>query len=194
MEIEDHGGGKVADGTLGGVPYSDKVELYWAEVELKAPRTEGLYRWTAKFPKPELELPHDGASHAFGFGTVRPPEHVVTVEIIDKDTNTPIKNAYVYLGASYRGSTDEHGVVKIGVPKGDYKLHVSKSEKAPKGIEFYYRDGTAEITSGRERKLYVPEANKDNMQPFQTTVKVDSDVAIKVELVGIIEPTEVDTY
>jgi hypothetical protein len=32
------------------------------------------------------------------------------------------------------------------------------------------------------------------MRNFQTTVKVDSDVAIKVELVGVILPPEIDTY
>ena len=44
IEIYDHEGAKVATGTLGGVPYSDTVDLYWTEVELKAPGTERYYR------------------------------------------------------------------------------------------------------------------------------------------------------
>ncbi len=193
IEIYDQEGAKVATEKLGGTPWSAASTLYWTEVGLIAPSTEGLYRWTAKFSKPELELPHEGASHTFGFAAAKQPEHLLTVEVIDKDTGAPIKKAQVFMHP-YQGYTDEHGVAMLKVPKGDYKLYVSKSEKAPKGIEYYYRDETPDITDGREYKIYVPEANKDNMQNFRTTVKVDGDVALKVELVGIIEPPEEDTY
>ncbi len=125
IEIYDHEGGKVATEKLGDVPWPCTDTLYWAEVELKAPGTEGYYRWTVKFPKPDLELPHEAASYTFGFATARQPEHVVTVEVIDKDTKSPIKNAHVLLHP-YRGYTDECGVAKIGVTKGKYKLYVSK--------------------------------------------------------------------
>jgi hypothetical protein len=128
IEIYDQEGGKVATEKLGGVPWSAARALYWAEVGLVAPGTEGLYSWTAKFPKPDLELPHKGSSHTFGFATVRQPEHVLTVEVIDKDTGTPIKKAYVMIHP-YRGATDEHGVVRMRMPKGDYKLYVSKVNK-----------------------------------------------------------------
>ena len=64
IEIYDHEGAKVATGTLGGVPWSGTDALYWAEGELKAPSTDGYYRWTAKFPEPDLE-PHEGASYTF---------------------------------------------------------------------------------------------------------------------------------
>ena len=101
---------------------------YWAEVELKAPGTGGLYSWTAQLPKPDLELPHDEASHTFGFRTVRPPEHMVTVEVIDKDTGTQIKKARVMMHP-YHGLTDEHGVAKLEVPKGRYELYVYKLGK-----------------------------------------------------------------
>ena len=127
VEIYDHEGGKVATEKLGDVPWPDTGTLYWAEVELKSPDTEGYYKWEARFPEPDLELPHEEASHTFGFRTGKPPEHVVTVEVLDKDTKTPIKNADVLLHP-YRGYTDEGGVAKIGVPEGDYKLYVSKNE------------------------------------------------------------------
>jgi len=52
---------------------------------------------------------------------------VVTVEVIEKDTRTPIKNAHVLLHP-YRGYTDERGVAKLEVPKGNYELYVSKNE------------------------------------------------------------------
>lgn len=114
----------MATETLGGV-YPKTEALYWVEAELKAPVVEGDYTWEAKFPKPDLELSHEGASCTFGFITSRPPEHMVTVEVIDKKTKTPIKDAYVLLN-SYRAYTDEGGVVKMGVPKGEHELYVSK--------------------------------------------------------------------
>ncbi|MBI3949032.1 MAG: hypothetical protein HY314_01050 [Acidobacteria bacterium] len=124
--IYDHEGAKVATGTLGDVPWPGTTTLYWAEVELEAPVAEGFHRWTVKFPKPDLEPPHEEASHTFGFRTTaRPPEHVVTVEAIDKETKAPIQNADVLLHP-YRSYADEHGVAKVEVPKGKYELHVSK--------------------------------------------------------------------
>lgn len=127
VEIYDHEGAKVATGTLGDVPWSATGALYWAEVELEAPTVEGCYTWEAKFPEPELELPHEGASYTFVFGTARQPEHVVTVEVLDKDTNTPIKHADVLLHP-YRDYTDERGMARLMVPKGEYELYVSKNK------------------------------------------------------------------
>ena len=146
-------GKKVATGALGGVPWPGTSALYWAEVELEAPGVEGRYRWRVKFPKPDLELPHDEASYHFGFTTARPPEHVVTVEVIAQDTKTPVKNAHVLLrphgGYPYRGYTDEGGVAKLEVAKGEYKLYASKG---------------------------------DEYQTFQMTVEITDDATIKAEL------------
>jgi hypothetical protein len=131
IEIYDHEGAKVATGTLGDVPWSDTTALYWAEVEPKAPGTEGLYTWEVKFPKPELELPHEEASYNFGFTTARPPEHVVTVEVLDQAKKTPIKGAVVALrsyGTPYRNRTDDAGVARLSVPKGEYELYVSMAD------------------------------------------------------------------
>ncbi len=125
VEIYDHQGAIVTTGTLGDVPWSDTGDLYWAEVELEAPGTEGYYTWTVKFPKPDLELPHEAASYTFGFVTVRHPEHVVTVEAIDKDEKTPVENAEVIL-SPYRGCTNERGVAKIEIPEGRYEIYVLK--------------------------------------------------------------------
>jgi len=154
IEIYDHEGVKMAAGTLGDVPSSGATAPYCAEVELKAPSIESRYRWTARFSKPDLELPHEEASCTFAFGTARQSDHVVTIEVIDKNTKTPIKDAQVllrphtYRGSVYRSRTDDGGVARVSVPQGDYQLYVSG-------------DG------------------KDTLLP---TVKVASDVTIKAEL------------
>jgi hypothetical protein len=152
VEIYDQEGIKVATGTLGEVPWSGTAVLYWTEVEMKAPGTVGYYKYKVKFPKSALELPHEGASYTFGFGTARPPEYMVTVEVIDKNTQTPMKNAQVTLhscgGYPYRDCTDESGVARISVPKDEYELYVVANDK----------------------------------EPSQTTVEVTSDVTTKAEL------------
>ena len=193
IKIYDQEGTKVATALLGDAPYSDKVDLHWANVELQAPETEGLYKWQVKFPEPDLEMPHDETCHTFGFTTVRPAECELTVEVINKDTGSPIKNAGVLLRPNlYQGYTDESGVVKIGLAKGEYTLKVFASERAPIGIN-YDLGGVPLITDGREFMLYVPEANKDSMLPFKETVKLEGDTTIRVELIGVVEPPEQDT-
>ncbi len=146
-------GKRMATGALGGVPWPGSSALYWAEVELEAPGVEGYYRWRVKFPKPDLELPHEGASYHFAFTTARPPEHVVTVEVTSEDKKTPIENAYVILhrhgGYPYRGYTHQGGVAKLEVPNGEYTLYASKG---------------------------------DEYQTFQTTVEIADDATMKAEL------------
>ena len=135
IEIYDHEGAKVAMGTLAGVPWPGTSALYWAEVELEAPGVEGYYRWRVKFREPDLELPHKEASYNFAFTTARPPECVVRIEVIDSDTKAPIENASVLLrrllhrGHAYRSRTDDGGVARVSVPKGEYTLYASKGEK-----------------------------------------------------------------
>jgi hypothetical protein len=126
-EIRIYGqrGKKVATGVLDGVPWPGASGLYWAEVELEAPGAEGYHSWRVKFRDPDLELPHGEASYYFGFTTARPPEHVVTVEVIDKEAKTPITNADVLLHP-YRGYTDERGMARLMVPKGEYGLYISR--------------------------------------------------------------------
>jgi hypothetical protein len=132
QEIRIYGprGKRVATGALGRVPWPGTDALYWAEVELEAPSAEGYYRWRVKFPKAGLDLPHEEASRYFGFTTGKPPEHVVTAEVIAQDGKTPLKNAYVVLlsqsGYPYRGHTDEAGMARLEVPAGKYTLHASK--------------------------------------------------------------------
>jgi hypothetical protein len=152
IEIYDHNGAKVATNTLGDVPYPGTSDVYWAEVELKAPGTEGSYRWTAKFPEPDLELPHQAAACNLGLIITKPPDCELTIEAIDKDTKTPIENAQ-FIMHPYRGNTDDGGVAKIKVSRGEYKLNVGKRDY------------------------------KGDYGPLQMIVEVADDVTVKAELV-----------
>ena len=66
-------------------------------------------------------MPHAEASAPFSLRTVRPPEHVVTVKITEKETQTPLDNVEVRLGV-YRASTNAQGLASIELPAGVYAL------------------------------------------------------------------------
>jgi len=128
VEIYDHTQALVATGTLGGKSLLAINTLYWTEMELQAPDAEEQYNWTARFLRPELEVPHTEASHEFTFGTVQPPEHVVTVRVTDKEKKTPINHAQVILHP-FTGFTDASGIARVGVATGEYKLWIPKIAK-----------------------------------------------------------------
>jgi len=125
IEIYDHKKTQAVTGILGDDPWSLGGALYWTEVKANAPSLEGNFTWEARFPKSDMEIAHEAASYSFGLRTVTPPEHLVVVRVIAKDTQAPIKGADVIL-PPYVGRTDETGTVKLGVHKGSYELSVSK--------------------------------------------------------------------
>ena len=127
VQIRNQEGAEAGSGMLGEPPWPGTSSLYWFEAELRAPDAEGDYRWKVEFPDPDLGVPHEGAAGSFAFGTVRPPEHVAMVEVIDKATRMPVPNAEVTLhsgGAPFRNSTDGTGAARFSVPKGRYDVYV----------------------------------------------------------------------
>jgi hypothetical protein len=123
--IYDHEGKQVSTAALSEGCWPG-TSLHSAEVELEAPADEGLYTWTAKCPGSDAGLPHDEGSMGFGIRVVRSPEYVVTVETVDRESQTPLSGAHVVMHP-YRAVTDEHGVAKLMVAKGAYKLFVSQT-------------------------------------------------------------------
>jgi hypothetical protein len=129
VEIHDHRGTKVAECILGDLPWSATRALYWVEAALKAPGAGECCQWTVKFPRPGLELAHEGTAHAFAFGMAAHPECEVTVEVIDQGSGKPIEKADVTLhssGTPYGKPTDNAGIARLNVPKGGYQLYVYK--------------------------------------------------------------------
>jgi hypothetical protein len=128
VQVFDERGTRIATGTLNEAPWSNAGPLYWAEIPLQAPDTIGLCDWSVKFAQPEDGMAHLESGASFAFMTAKPPEHVVTVQVVDKDKGTPVANADVALlligGAPYRARTDANGMARLYVPKGKYKLGV----------------------------------------------------------------------
>ena len=156
--IRDEAGTDVGHGRLGNAPEPGTSALYAAEVTLEAPAAEGVHAWTAAFggsgpdnasrarnarPAPETApssgpLPpseratpsHAAATAAFGFRTVAPPEHRVTVTVLDEDAETPLAGAEVRMGV-HGGTTDASGRALVEVHSGSYDLYVRKAGYKP---------------------------------------------------------------
>ena len=73
---------------------------------------------------------HEASTATFGFRTVRPPEHRVTVTVCDRDTGTPLAGAEVRVGV-HRGTTDADGKALVGTPAGRHEVYVRKAGYLP---------------------------------------------------------------
>ena len=73
---------------------------------------------------------HEAATATFGFRTVRPPEHRVTVTVCDRDTGTPLAGAEVRVGV-HRGTTDADGKALVAAPAGRHEVYVRKAGYLP---------------------------------------------------------------
>ena len=125
IEICDETDSVAGRATLQGSPWPGTSGLYWTEVELRAPSNDGLSSWSARLAPVELGSAHDETSSQFHVAVVRPPEHTITVKIIEKQSGAPVGDVQVRLGA-YRGATDQAGLAQIRVGKGRYDLNIWK--------------------------------------------------------------------
>jgi hypothetical protein len=162
--IYDHEGTRVATGTLPGDLWPGTTGLYVAEVELEAPAAEGLYTWSVKIPSttlavgPESDvgIPHAEGSIDLGVRVVCHPEYLVTVETVDKVSQTPLSGARVVMHP-YKAVTDERGVAEVRVAKGAYNLFVSQTRYVTFGLAV---EVAADVTARAELDVEpVPERN-----------------------------------
>jgi hypothetical protein len=124
LSIFDHEGEEVAAATLGDNIWCGTDALYFVSVEAQAPLAPGDYQWQVRTPEWNASGRHAAGSSTFAVNVVRAPDHEVTVEAFDRETQSPIKGAHVLLHP-YRAYTDERGVAKLKVAAGRYKLFVS---------------------------------------------------------------------
>ena len=131
--IHNHEGVQLATGTLSGDPWPGTTGLYVAEVELDAPAEEGLYTWSARSLGSDAGGQHAEGSSSFGIRVVSRPAHLVVVEAVDKDSQTPLPGARVVMHP-YTAVTDERGVAQVRVAKGAYRLFVSQTRYLTFGL------------------------------------------------------------
>lgn len=123
IEILDHAQRRIAVGRLGDTPWTGT--LYYCSAELTAPEAPGSYRWSARTTDRDLALPHRIGEHAFSFAAIPPPEHRLTVEVVEESTAAPIAGASIRCGP-YRGTTDADGRATIAVRGAEYTVAIWK--------------------------------------------------------------------
>ena len=104
--------------------------LYFAEVEARAPLEAGSHQWEVKMAGWDAERPHAAGSLPLIVRVVGAPDCEVTVRAIDREKQTPIKGARVVMHP-YRAVTDENGMARVRVARGQYDILVSGSRYLP---------------------------------------------------------------
>jgi hypothetical protein len=155
IDICDENGGVIASAALGDRPWPGTTGLYWAAVDIRAPTRDDHFQWSLKFSSAEVRLPHAGASASFSFVTSGPPEHSVSVEVVEKGTAKPVHEAYVRLGV-YRSATDETGIASFDVPAGEHCLSIWKAGyDAPD-------DAAVRVTTDQQLRIeLIPQPEED---------------------------------
>ena len=130
VEVRDHDGTTRATATLSDEPWPGTAALFYTEVDLSAPDTEGLYAWEAKTPAGGPDIQHAECVARFSVRVVPTPECLLTIVAIDLESQTPVNGAKVVVHP-YTAFTDERGVAEVRVPKGEYRLFVSGKNYFP---------------------------------------------------------------
>jgi hypothetical protein len=98
--------------------------LYVAEVNAVAPRETGRHQWQATMAGWHAETPHAAGDISLSVCVVGAPECEVTIKAIDREQQTPVRNALVVMHP-YRAVTDDNGIAKVRASRGRYDILVS---------------------------------------------------------------------
>lgn len=124
LAICDAQGACVGTAKLGREVWPGTEALYVAEVEVSAPPVCGSHQWEVKAAGWESEMPHAASAFSMELCVVAPPDCVVTVKVVDQESQAPLAGARVVMHP-YRAVTDENGTAQLRVVKGQYDLLVS---------------------------------------------------------------------
>jgi len=119
IDVHNETGLRVGGGRVLSPPWPGTTALYWAELDVAAPETEGDHSWTLEATSPEPS--HTQATSIVRFVASRPPEHRVTVEVIDKATGMRVTGVELRLGR-FRATTNDAGMADVEVPGGTYEV------------------------------------------------------------------------
>jgi hypothetical protein len=148
-------GRKVGSGTLGPTPWPGTNALYWAELDVAAPDTEGTYSWALQATAPEP--PHERVSSRLCFVAVNPPEHRVTIKVVERQTGAPVDAVELRFGV-FRAATNEAGDAQVEVPGGTYDVTAWK-------IGYEILSSRADVAADMSIQLEVAAA-ADPDQPY----------------------------
>jgi hypothetical protein len=132
LGLFDQDGARVGTATLGHEVWPGTEALYYCEVEAKAPPVPGSHRWEIRTGDWTTEVPHSAGSLPIVVRVVSAPDCEVTVKVVDRESQAPVKGARVVMHP-YRAVTDTNGMAKIKVTRGPYDILVSGSKYLPAG-------------------------------------------------------------
>jgi hypothetical protein len=119
IDVYNENGTRIGGGQLGPAPLAATTALYWTAIEVVAPDVEGEHAWS-------VEASSEDPSHGRTTSTVRciavrPPEHRVTLRVVQKGTTVPLAGVELRLGV-FRAATDEAGITRFEAPAGTYEV------------------------------------------------------------------------
>lgn len=157
LRIFDHAGAPAGTAKLGHEIWPGTEALYFARCEASAPLEAGSHQWEANIAGWDTQEPHTPGSFPVVIRVVTAPDCEVTVRAVDKETQTPIKGARVVMHP-YRALTDDGGIARVRVAKGQYDILVSGSHYLPvrTSVEI-----TADTTTSAELDADQPWAPPD---------------------------------
>lgn len=104
--------------------------LFFATVDMTAPVDAGSYHWEARVDAWQAESLHLSGSYPAVVRVVPLPECEVTVTVTDQQTQAPLAGARVVMHP-YRAMSDDHGIARLRVSKGQFDILVSTSKYLP---------------------------------------------------------------
>jgi hypothetical protein len=119
IDVYNETGTRVGTGSLGSQPWPATAALYWVELDVAAPDAEGDHAWTLQAITPEPLHVH--AASTVRFVAVRPPEHRVTLEVMEKGSGAPLAGVELRVGR-FRAATSDAGIAQIELPGGSYEV------------------------------------------------------------------------
>ena len=119
IDVYDETGARVGGTDITSGPWPATDALYWAECDVAAPAAEGEHAWDIRAAAPDTS--HAAATSVLRVMASRPPEHRVTLEVIERGSGAPVGGVELRLG-TFRATTDAAGIARIEVPGGAYDV------------------------------------------------------------------------
>ena len=118
VDVYDGAGSRSGGGTLGPSAWPATAALYWVELDVAPTEAVGDQAWRIDATP---ESPHTPATFVVRVVAYKPPEHRVTVEVVDHNSRLPLGDVELRLG-SFRAATDDAGIAHLELPSGSYQV------------------------------------------------------------------------
>ena len=123
IAICDEQGRGIATGRTASEWWPGTTSLHWVELAVAAFEPAGTHAWTVHA---SIDDPlHAHVEAAVGVVASMPPEHRMTIEVVERGTLAPLPGVELRVGA-FSATTNEMGRAHVDVPGGTYDVHAWK--------------------------------------------------------------------